>query len=99
MIIVAGTYRVPADKLEAYRPHAEAVIAATRREAGCVTYSFAFDVVDPGLVRIFEIWETRAHLDAHLRAPHMTPWRQAGMDLGFRDRDIMTYEAADGEPL
>jgi quinol monooxygenase YgiN len=97
MIIVAGSVRVPADKLEALRPHAEAIINATRREAGCVVYSFAEDLLDRGLIRIFEIWESRAHLDRHLRQPHMVPWRKALAELGGSGRDIKRYQAESGE--
>jgi quinol monooxygenase YgiN len=100
MIVVAGTFRVPADKIEALQPHAKAVIAATRQEAGCTTYSFAHDVMDGGLVRIFEIWETREHLDRHLKAPHMMPWRAALAELGASGRDIKIYRVeGKGEPV
>ena len=99
MIIVAGTLRVPEDKIEALRPTAVATLAATRKEAGCLLYSYAFDVEDPGLVRIFERWESRAHLDAHLKQPHMVPWRAKLAEVGASDRDLKAYEANDGAPL
>jgi quinol monooxygenase YgiN len=35
MIIVAGTFRVPADRVDELLPVAAATLAATRREAGC----------------------------------------------------------------
>jgi quinol monooxygenase YgiN len=41
MIIVAGTLRVSPASMEALRPHAAAVIRATRNEPGCQVYSFA----------------------------------------------------------
>jgi quinol monooxygenase YgiN len=93
MIVVAGTYRVPVDKLDKLRPHAEAVIAATRAEKGCQVYSFAEDLLEPGLIRVFEIWESRAHLDAHLKAPHMDPWREAVAECRQYDRNIGIYTA------
>lgn len=99
MIIVAGTLRVPPEKLQALRPHAQAVITATRAEAGCQVYSFAEDLLDPGLIRIFEIWGSREHLAAHARAPHMDPWRRGVAEAGAYDRDIRTYEASGGEPI
>lgn len=99
MIIVAGTARIPTENMGAYNRMAATMIAATRAEAGCRTYSFAEDVLEPGLVRIFEIWESRAHLDAHLKAPHMGPWRQGLAEIGAYDRDIRTYESDGGAPL
>ncbi len=97
MIIVAGTLRVPPDRMAALRPAAEAVISATRAEPGCVVYSFAEDLLDPGLIRIYEIWNNREDLAAHGRAPHMSPWRQAVCEAGAYDRDIRTFEASGGE--
>jgi quinol monooxygenase YgiN len=97
MIIVAGTLRVPPDRMAALRPAAEAVISATRAEPGCVVYSFAEDLLHLGLIRIYEIWNNREDLAAHGRAPHMSPWRQAVSEAGAYDRDIRTFEASGGE--
>ena len=99
MIIVAGTVRVPPENMERLRPHARQVIEATRAEAGCLAYSFAEDVVEPGLIRIFEIWETREDLDRHSRAEHMAPWRAAVAENGVSGREIKAYVAGPGEPL
>ena len=99
MIIVAGTLRFPADKMEALLPHARAVIAATRKENGCLVYSFAEDMVEPGLVRIFEIWESRALLDAHGKQAHMQPWRDAVEAAGGHSRDLKVYPSGEGEVL
>ena len=99
MIIVAGTIRVPPENLDKLRPHAAAVIRATRAEAGCVVYSFAEDLLDPGLIRIFEIWESRADLDRHGMTPHMEPWRAAVQAHGVTGRDIQVYPAEPGEPI
>ena len=37
MIIVGGTFRVPEERIEELMPVARATLAATRREAGCIT--------------------------------------------------------------
>ena len=97
MIIVAGTIRIPEDKIEALRPTAEATVLATRKEKGCLVYSYAFDLLDRGLMRIFEQWESRAHLEGHFKQPHMVPWRQKLAEIGASGRDISVYEAGPGE--
>jgi quinol monooxygenase YgiN len=99
MIIVAGTVRIPEDKIEALLPTARATLAATRKEDGCIVYSYAFDVEDRGLMRIFERWESRAHLDAHLKQPHMAPWRAKLAEIGASGRDVKVYEAGEGQSL
>ena len=99
MIIVAGTVRIPADKIDTFLPTARATLAATRKEDGCLLYSYAFDVEDRGLIRIFERWESRPHLDAHLKQPHMGPWRAMLAEIGAKDRDVKVYDASDGVSL
>jgi quinol monooxygenase YgiN len=99
MIIVAGSVRIPEDKIEALLPVARATLAATRKEAGCLLYSYAFDIEDRGLLRIFERWESRAALDLHLKQPHLGPWRAKLAEIGASDRDIRIHEADEGVKL
>lgn len=93
-IVVAGTFRVPADRFDGLRPHLEAVIAATRKEDGCFVYSYARDVEDPELIRVFEQWRNQAALDAHFQAPHMLAWQRVRAEHGFHDRRIRSYAVA-----
>ena len=99
MIIVAGTIRIDPDKSEAFLPHAEKMLTATRKEAGCLVYSYAFDVEDAGLVRIYEEWDSRAHLEAHFKVPHMDDWRAALIEIGAHSRAITAYESEGGEAV
>ena len=99
MIIVAGTVHIPADKIDALRPTAEATLLATRKEKGCIVYSYAFDVLDKGLLRIYEEWEGLAHLQDHLKQPHMAPWRAKLAEIGASDRNIKRFEAGAGTQL
>lgn len=93
-VIVAGTVRVPPENVEKLRPHMHIMLAASRAEDGCETYSYGFDAKEPGLVRVFEIWRDRDALNAHIKAPHMAPWRAAGTELGVSDRRLSLYEVA-----
>jgi quinol monooxygenase YgiN len=99
MIIVAGTIRIPVDKIEDLRPTAEATLLATRKEKGCIVYSYAFDVLDKGLLRIYEEWESLANLQDHMKQPHMGPWRAKLAEAGASDRSIKRFEAGAGEQL
>ncbi len=98
-IIIAGTVRVPAQNADALRPHMARQLAASRAEDGCITYSYGFDVEDPGLIRVFEVWRDQAAVDAHFKAPHMATWRAAGAELGVSDRNLSLYEVAAERPL
>jgi quinol monooxygenase YgiN len=99
MIIVAGTLRVPEDQIESFMPTARQTLAASRAETGCIVYSYAFDVEDKGLIRIFECWDSHEDLARHQSQPHMKPWREKLTELGASDRDLYVYESAPGEPI
>jgi quinol monooxygenase YgiN len=92
MIILAGTVRAPADKLAAAQRAFATMIAATRAEPGCLGYSFAHDVLEPGLIRIFEVYTDQAAVDAHRAAPHFAAWRASWPALGIGDRNMAQYE-------
>ena len=98
-LIVAGTVRVPPQNLEALRPHQLAMLAASRAEDGCITYSYGEDVAEPGLIRVFEVWRDQAAIEAHFKAPHMADWRAACDDHGVSDRQLFAYETASERPL
>jgi len=93
-IVIAGTFRVPPDNLERFRPHMQKMLAASRAEPGCITYSYAVDVAEPGLIRVFEAWRDQASIDAHMLAPHMAEWRAAWPAVGAGERNLSLYEVA-----
>ena len=98
-LIIAGTVRVPPENLERFRPHMQAMLAASRAEDGCQAYSYAVDVAEPGLVRVFEAWRDQAALDAHFKTPHMATWRGHWPEFGVSDRRLFAYETASERPL
>jgi len=99
MIVITGAIRIPADKLDEARPALRALIEETRREDGCLAYSFGEDVLDPGLLVAAEAWRDGAALAAHLGAPHFAAWREIGADLGVSDIKLTVYEVASANPL
>ena len=99
MIVVVGQFRMPAENMAAARPLMEKVMLATRAEAGCTQYNYAEDVLDPGLIRVSEVWDSRAQLTAHLKTPHMAQWVEERTALGLSERAISVYEADAGTAL
>ena len=98
-LIIAGTVRIPVENLEAFRGHISDMLAASRSEPGCIEYSYAIDVEDPGLVRVFEVWRDRDAMEVHFRSAHMARWRAAWPRFGVSDRRLTTYEIASSQPL
>ncbi|MDR3514759.1 MAG: putative quinol monooxygenase [Azospirillaceae bacterium] len=99
MLLIIGTIRLPEGRLDSARPIMASMIEATRAEAGCLDYSYAEDILDPGLIHIAERWTDRAALDAHLLSAHMAKWRASGPSLGIADRNLSLYEAGEPQPL
>ncbi|MBP6363743.1 MAG: antibiotic biosynthesis monooxygenase [Novosphingobium sp.] len=97
MIVVVGQFRFPPEQMAAALPAMRKVMEATRAEDGCIEYNYGEDVLDPGLIRVSELWASRAQLDAHMRTPHMAVWQQERNALGLSGRSISVFEA--GEPL
>ena len=97
MIVIAGSFRLPPGA--AAQTALVEVVESTRREPGCMWYSYARDVDDHEVVRVSEGWASRASLEAHLAAPHMERWRSVRETLGLRDRQMRAYETDEGQPL
>ncbi|MDX5331819.1 MAG: antibiotic biosynthesis monooxygenase [Caulobacteraceae bacterium] len=93
-LVIAGTIRVPPEHLEAFRPHMLAMLEASRAEDGCLVYSYAEDVAEPGLIRVFEAWRDQAALEAHFATAHLAAWRAAWPEFGVSDRRLIAYEVA-----
>jgi quinol monooxygenase YgiN len=99
MIVVVGQFRIPAERMEEARPLMGKVMLGTRAEAGCIEYNYAEDILDPGLIRVSEVWETRDQLTAHLKTPHMAVWGEERVGLGLSGRNITVFEADGGVAL
>ena len=98
MLVIIGTIRLPAGRLDEARPAMEKMVSASRAEPGCLEYSYAEDVFDAGLIRVTEVWTDRAALEAHFGAPHLADWRASWPALGIGERNLMLYEAGEARP-
>jgi quinol monooxygenase YgiN len=99
MIILAGSIRIPPENIERAAPHLEAIVNGTRSEPGCISYSFAWDVIDEGLLRIFEVFANTEALAAHRASPHMAAWRAVQPELGVGERNLTQYDIAKFEKI
>lgn len=99
MIIVAGTLQLTEIGLASIRDAARAVILATREEEGCILYSFAADLTEPGLVRIYEEWESRETLKAHGASAHVAAWRESLKSIDVKSSELRLIEVTSVEPF
>ena len=99
MLAIIGHVRVAPEQIEPMRAAMQAQIEATRAEKGCHAYSYSIDVLDPGVIRVNELWESREHLAAHFKSPHMAVWRTALADVGFSERSLKAYPLGEPETI
>jgi quinol monooxygenase YgiN len=77
MIVVVGRVRTDADKREALVQVGQAVAAASRSEAGCVSYRLYEDTeIDHEFVFVEE-WESDEALKRHFATPHVREFTDA----------------------
>jgi len=65
VIIVAGTVDFAPGDRKTFLARAQEAIARCRAEQGCLEYSFNEDYLDPGRVRVLEIWDSDESLRRH----------------------------------
>lgn len=94
-LILAGTIRIAPERLADLRPHLRAQVEGTRAEPGCLDYALTEDPLDPGLIRVYEHFESEAALEFHRATPHMAAWRAACAELGVHGRDLQSFDVSD----
>ena len=93
MIIVAGTIDVDPGRREEFLAGRQDTIRASRAESGCIEYVFSADSSDPGRVRVFERWESKDALRAHLAGIQSAPAPPAG-GVPRLATELVQYEVA-----
>ncbi len=97
MILVVGTVRLEEGAFDKLLPAAKTMMAETRKETGCIAYTYSRDLTEPDVFHVTEKWENRAVLAAHFETPHMKVWRAALADVGLLERDLRAFESDEGE--
>jgi quinol monooxygenase YgiN len=98
MLLILGSFRLPAENVALARPIMRRMIEASRAEDGCIAYAYAQDVLDPGLIRVHEVWRDQTALDRHFTTPHILEWRATWPQLRIHDRNLTRHALASGEP-
>ena len=64
MVIVAGHLIVDPEQRESYLADCLGVVDEARKAPGCLDFTIAADLVDPGRIDVFERWESQADVEA-----------------------------------
>jgi len=99
MFVVAGALTVDPEGHDQFLTAAAAVVTGTIAEDGCLEYAFWADPGRRGRFLVFEEWESEAHLDAHLRAPHLRAFQATLAEIGLRRATVRRYQVEAVRPL
>jgi quinol monooxygenase YgiN len=88
MLILSVLFRVPPGELEALRPAMAVIIKATRAEPGNILFTLAEDVLEPGLIRAFEVFRDDEALKAHGASEHFKAWRAVSGQYAREERRL-----------
>jgi quinol monooxygenase YgiN len=99
MIVIAGTIPVkPEYRDEAYKL-ASVLEEATRKEPGCLMYTFYANRSDPNTFFIFEEWESDEALAKHFQTEHMKQFMQQAPKLLAGAVSAKKYVVTSAVPL
>ncbi len=93
MLLIEGWLKLGTGEFAKMKDGAQAMVAATLAEDGCLHYSFAQDVADPDLIRISERWRDQEALAAHSASAHMAEFQKAMGAAKVEGADLRLYNA------
>ena len=99
MLVIAGTIQVTPEDIERNRDAINTMCAESNKEEGCHAYAFSADLGTPGLIRVFESWESQEALDAHFATPHMAEFQKALATATVSGMDILKYQIESVGPM
>lgn len=99
MLIVLAEATLAEGALDAGRAALTSMVEESRKEEGCIAYSYAVDVLDPAKLIIVEKWDDDAALASHFATPHMATFQKALAGLDITITELKKYQADNGSPL
>lgn len=102
MLIIIGRAEADAADVAALQDALSQLMAATRAEPGCISYSLAVedpgDAGRPAVVSITERWADEAALRSHFGQPHMAAFNKVAAGK-LRNLDVKLYAGAEEVPF
>ena len=91
MIIVAGTFKFKADKLDEVKANLIKTQTISTSEEGCIIYRFSQSLEDDTVFHLYEEWENQATLDVHAANPELAMLRDERKPLADGDATVNFY--------
>ncbi|MFI5000628.1 MAG: putative quinol monooxygenase [Reyranellales bacterium] len=92
MLIVLAEARFDPAQADKIRALARPMILASRAEPGCAAYDYAFDLIEPDLMRVRELWQDEQALKDHFATLHMAAFLTGLWQLAPASVTVKCYE-------
>jgi quinol monooxygenase YgiN len=93
VILLSVVIRVPPAEVAALRPALATAVKASRAEPGNLAYTMAEDLLEPGVIRVFEAYVDDAALAAHGASEHFKRWREVSGKYPREERRLFDATA------
>jgi quinol monooxygenase YgiN len=92
--IIAKNY-IAEGKADEFKALAKPLIAASREEEGCVSYSLFEDIHDKNILTFIEEWKSIEAIQIHNNSPHFTSIVPTLGPLTAKPSDVNLYEVVE----
>lgn len=72
MIIIVAKNFIAEGKAEEFKSLTKSLIAESRKEEGCISYSLFEDIKDGNILTFIEEWKSEEAIQIHNNTPHFT---------------------------
>ena len=96
MLVIAGSIQIDVTMRNELIETAIEVVRELRKQVGCTQVSLSADLEDPGILYLFQTWESQAALTASMvSSPYLDDaiGQYAGK-LGVRELSLLKYDVA-----
>ena len=96
MLVIAGSIQIDVTMRNELIETAIEVVRELRKQVGCTQVSLSADLEDPGILYLFQTWESQAALTASMvSSPYLDDaiGQHAGK-LGVRELSLLKYDVA-----
>jgi quinol monooxygenase YgiN len=95
MVVVIATMHAKEGQEDRMKDVLLALVVESRQEQGNVHYDLLVGEDDPCEFAIYEVWESQAALNSHLRSTHISVAHSLSGELADRDPRVVSYRTAE----
>jgi quinol monooxygenase YgiN len=99
VLVLAGVVRIDPAKRDHVVDATISVMQETRTLPGCISFVFSEDLEDPGVLHVFQEWESARAFQDHLATPRLESFRLQLGSLGVREIAVQRYEIRSVGPI